>query len=71
MAADRQRYHPVYAGMATTIFEKMSGLARDLGAINLGQGFPDDQGPPELIAAASRAQSTVPKQQMANLCVSG
>lgn len=55
MAADRQRYHPVYAGMATTIFEKMSGLARELGAINLGQGFPDDQGPPELIAAAARA----------------
>lgn len=55
MAADRQRVHPVYAGMATTIFEKMSGLARDLGAINLGQGFPDDQGPPELIAAAARA----------------
>lgn len=49
------RYHPVYAGMATTIFEKMSGLARDLGAINLGQGFPDDQGPPELIATAARA----------------
>lgn len=57
MAADRQRSHPVYAGMATTIFEKMSGLARDLGAINLGQGFPDDQGPPELIAAAARALS--------------
>ena len=55
MAVDRQRYHPVYSGMATTIFEKMSGLSRELGAINLGQGFPDDQGPPELIAAASRA----------------
>lgn len=55
MAVDRQRYHPVYAGMATTIFEKMSGLSRELGAINLGQGFPDDQGPPELIAAAARA----------------
>lgn len=53
----RQRTHPVYAGMATTIFEKMSGLSRDLGAINLGQGFPDDQGPPELIAAAARALS--------------
>jgi aspartate/methionine/tyrosine aminotransferase len=55
MAVDRQRYHPVYAGIATTIFEKMSGLSRELGAINLGQGFPDDQGPPELIAAAARA----------------
>ena len=47
--------HPVYAAMGTTIFEAMSGLARELGAINLGQGFPDDQGPPELIAAAAHA----------------
>lgn len=57
MPETRQRVHPVYAGMATTIFEKMSGLARDLGAINLGQGFPDDQGPPDLIVAAARALS--------------
>lgn len=28
--------------MGTTIFERMSGLSRELGAINLGQGFPDD-----------------------------
>jgi aspartate/methionine/tyrosine aminotransferase len=41
--------------METTIFEHMSGLARQLGAINLGQGFPDGQGPPEIIAAAARA----------------
>jgi len=47
--------HPIYAAMATTIFEHMSGLARELGAINLGQGFPDEQGPPELIEAAARA----------------
>ena len=56
--------HPVYAAMATTIFEHMSGLARELGAINLGQGFPDDgpgTGPgsggaaSELLAMAARA----------------
>ena len=47
--------HPVYANMPTTVFEAMSGLARELGAINLGQGFPDDFGPPELIEAAARA----------------
>jgi N-succinyldiaminopimelate aminotransferase len=47
--------HPVYAAMDTTIFEQMSGLARELGAINLGQGFPDEPPPPELIAAAARA----------------
>ncbi len=37
--------HPVYADLPTTIFEEMSGLARQTGAINLGQGFPDDAGP--------------------------
>ncbi|MFM5950822.1 MAG: aminotransferase [Novosphingobium sp.] len=40
---------------STTVFETMSGLARELGAINLGQGFPDMDEPPELIAAAQRA----------------
>lgn len=40
---------------STTIFEIMSGLARELGAINLGQGFPEMDEPPELIAAAQRA----------------
>ena len=39
----------------TTVFEYMSGLARELGAINLGQGFPEMAEPPELIAAAQRA----------------
>ncbi|MEJ7932772.1 aminotransferase [Sphingobium sp. AN558] len=47
--------HPVYRDMATTIFEKMSGLARETGAINLGQGFPDAPGPPELLSAAADA----------------
>jgi aspartate/methionine/tyrosine aminotransferase len=37
--------HPIYATMPTTIFTVMSGLARELGAINLGQGFPDEPGP--------------------------
>jgi N-succinyldiaminopimelate aminotransferase len=40
---------------STTIFEIMSGLARELGAINLGQGFPDLEEPPELVAAAQHA----------------
>ena len=31
--------------MGTTVFEAMSALAREHGAINLGQGFPDDDGP--------------------------
>ena len=36
--------NPIYAGMGTTIFEAMSALAREHGAINLGQGFPEDDG---------------------------
>jgi aspartate/methionine/tyrosine aminotransferase len=39
----------------TTIFDRMSALARELGAINLGQGFPDLPEPPELLEAAQRA----------------
>ena len=31
--------NPIYTALGTTIFEKMSGLARDLSAINLGHGF--------------------------------
>lgn len=42
----------------TTVFEYMSGLARELGAINLGQGFPEMDEPHELIAAAQRALGT-------------
>lgn len=45
--------HPVFAHMPTTVFEEMSGLARELGAINLGQGFPDDPGPEAIRAKAA------------------
>ena len=38
-----------------TIFAVMSALARRHGAINLGQGFPDEDGPSALIDAAVRA----------------
>ena len=47
--------NPIYATMGTTIFEHMSALCRDGSRINLGQGFPDDCGPPVLIEAAARA----------------
>lgn len=42
-------------GFTTTIFDEMSALAAATGAINLGQGFPDTDGPPELVAAAVAA----------------
>ncbi|HRQ01143.1 MAG TPA: aminotransferase class I/II-fold pyridoxal phosphate-dependent enzyme, partial [Terrimesophilobacter sp.] len=40
-----------------TIFAEMSALAAKTGAINLGQGFPDDDGPPEVLEAARKAIS--------------
>jgi aspartate/methionine/tyrosine aminotransferase len=47
--------HPLFADMPTTIFEHMSGLARELGAINLGQGFPDFGWPDDVIDKAAEA----------------
>ncbi len=40
------------AGLGTTIFTEMTALATRTGAINLGQGFPDTDGPAEVIEAA-------------------
>lgn len=42
-------------GLGTTIFAEMSALATATGAINLGQGFPDTDGPEEVREAAVRA----------------
>ncbi|MFD7923751.1 pyridoxal phosphate-dependent aminotransferase [Streptomyces sp. NPDC059740] len=42
-------------GHGTTIFAEMSALALRTGAINLGQGFPDTDGPEEVREAAVRA----------------
>ncbi|WP_103528582.1 pyridoxal phosphate-dependent aminotransferase [Streptomyces sp. SM12] len=42
-------------GLGTTIFAEMSALAVRTGAINLGQGFPDTDGPAEVREAAVRA----------------
>ncbi|GGV81237.1 aminotransferase [Streptomyces gelaticus] len=43
------------AGFGTTIFAEMSALAVRTGSINLGQGFPDTDGPEEIREAAVRA----------------
>ncbi|MFF9409198.1 pyridoxal phosphate-dependent aminotransferase [Streptomyces anandii] len=43
------------AEFGTTIFAEMSALAVATGAINLGQGFPDTDGPEEIREAAVRA----------------
>jgi N-succinyldiaminopimelate aminotransferase len=42
-------------GFGTTIFAEMSALAVTTGAINLGQGFPDTDGPSEVLDAAVEA----------------
>ena len=43
------------AAGGTTIFTTMTALAQATGAINLGQGYPDFDGPPALIEAAVEA----------------
>jgi N-succinyldiaminopimelate aminotransferase len=43
------------APMGTTIFAEMSALALATGSINLGQGFPDTDGPEEIKRAAAEA----------------
>ena len=47
--------NPIYASLPTTIFERMSARARETGAINLGQGFPDAPGPEDVLHAAADA----------------
>jgi len=42
----------------TTIFEVMSRLSEEHGAINLGQGFPDDRGPADVLQTAADALLT-------------
>ena len=46
-----QRLQP----FSVNIFAKMSALAAQLGAVNLGQGFPDEDGPAAMLEAARQA----------------
>ncbi len=52
----------VYAALGTTIFEVMSRLAAETGAVNLGQGFPEHDGPRDILEAAARATLDGPNQ---------
>ena len=45
----------VLSSYGISVFEIMARLAREHGAINLGQGAPDEDGPADVIAAAGRA----------------
>ncbi|HKG77291.1 MAG TPA: aminotransferase [Beijerinckiaceae bacterium] len=47
--------NPIFANLPTSVFEVMSRLARETGAVNLGQGFPDDPGPEDVRRKAAEA----------------
>lgn len=49
-------------GFGTTVFAEMSALAVATGSINLGQGFPDYPGPPEVLDVARAAIGTAADQ---------
>jgi N-succinyldiaminopimelate aminotransferase len=50
--------NPLFASLPTSIFEHMSGLARDHRAVNLGQGFPDFGWPEDVLDRAAEAVRT-------------
>jgi len=54
--------NPVFSELPTTIFTVMSALAREHGAVNLGQGFPDSNGPEHVRRAAAEAILSGPNQ---------
>ncbi|MER7343066.1 pyridoxal phosphate-dependent aminotransferase [Streptomyces sp. NPDC000075] len=55
VGSDRPFLNRRLAAFGTTIFAEMSALAARTGSINLGQGFPDTDGPAEVAEAAVRA----------------
>jgi aspartate/methionine/tyrosine aminotransferase len=57
-----KRPNQVLAEYGTTVFEVMSGLSREHGSINLGQGFPDGNGPDDVRRAAAAALEDQPNQ---------
>ena len=50
------------AGFGTTVFVEINDLARQHNAVNLGQGAPDFDGPPEVLAAAVKAVNSALNQ---------
>ena len=54
--------NPVFSDRPQSIFPTMSALARKHDAINLGQGFPDEDGPAEILELAARALRAGPNQ---------
>ncbi len=54
--------NPVFKAQGTTIFTVMSALANAHGAVNLGQGFPDEDGPLAVREEAARVLRQGPNQ---------
>ncbi len=54
--------NPIYTSLPDTIFDVMSGLARETGAVNLGQGFPEWDGPLDIRERAAQAVLDGPNQ---------
>ncbi|WP_298965414.1 aminotransferase [uncultured Roseibium sp.] len=54
--------NPVFTGINTTVFETMSRLAMTHKAVNLGQGFPDVDGPEDIRQKAAQALIDGPNQ---------
>jgi aspartate/methionine/tyrosine aminotransferase len=52
----------IFANSGVSIFEIMSRLANEVGAVNLGQGFPEALEPPEVVEAAIKALRDGPHQ---------
>jgi aspartate/methionine/tyrosine aminotransferase len=56
------RLNPVFVNRPVSIFPTMTALANKFDAVNLGQGFPDEDGPPEILKAAADAIIAGPNQ---------
>lgn len=54
--------NPRLLGLGTTIFAEMSALALQTNSVNLGQGFPDTDGPAEVAEVAAEAVRSGPNQ---------
>ena len=55
-------FNSTLAGFGTTIFEVMSRLAKEHDTINLGQGFPDEEGPAAMLDVLADASRRFPNQ---------
>jgi len=55
-------FNSILSGFGTTVFEVMSRLAKEHDTINLGQGFPDEEGPAAMLDALADATRRFPNQ---------